>query len=437
MNKEFVVLNLEPYIPLLEDTAWSPYAFYYNHDNNTNEPFIFLCMRKNIESMGIECVVKHFDLIDKYKPWFINIVTNNRVVSDNETVFDCFPPEWISHLRDGKAYLIINNENELNTFSLCHNVYNELGKKKLIPHNKVFVLSAAALIHQVHKEFCLTNHIKNPVKMLYSPHQNVAFYDSDVQFVDNNFQNIQKTKKFNILNREMRLHRPFFVSLLAEKGLLEKGHISLGARSDTIDHVIKTGGWQQYLRDELLTVKNQFAELKHNTVLDQIYSGIDKIHDKIPMCLDKTEFDTNYVSYGHIPLEHMRSSYFHITSCTYFFKFNEVSPGWHEKEWKPVLVKQPFLMLGRPGMLKLMKRFGFMTFSKWIDESYDEIEDDWFRLQALANETERLSSLTDSEWDNILNEMSNVLEFNQRLLIDDRWKVFFFGSDLKNLISYI
>ena len=88
-------------------------------------------------------------------------------------------------------------------------------------------------------------------------------------------------------------------------------------------------------------------------------------------------------------------------------------------------------------MLKLLRSFGFLTFGKWIDESYDGIEDDWDRLYAIAKETERLCNLYDNELDYIILDMKNTLDYNYEVLVNKKWDLFFYGGDLKNLVSYL
>lgn len=436
MNKELVVLNISPYADRLMD-FWCPYAHYHNQENGENEPFFFMCMRNSVRDIGFSCSVKTFDEIDKSKTWFINLVISGGLPTEDRTIFHCFPQEWISELVNGNAYLIINNENEYNSFPFLFHSYKEIEKFQKIPKKKIILLTAAAEIHKIHKKFCIDHNIQEKVKIIYSPHMNVVFGDNDVKYLSENYIGVEKTKKYNILNREFRWHRPFFVSLLAKYELLDLGHVSLGLSSRRQDEINSFGSMHSYLQHNLKEIQRNHSSIIHSSLFREISDGIDLIHDKIPLCLDKNEFNTNYVSYSDIPLEYMRSSYFHITSCTYFFGFEEQSTGWHEKEWKPILVKQPFLMLGRPGMLKLMKRFGFMTFSKWFDESYDDIADDWLRLEAIAKETKRLSEIPNHEWDLILDDMQNVLEVNYELLRTKRWELFFFGSDLKSLISYL
>jgi len=45
-----------------------------------------------------------------------------------------------------------------------------------------------------------------------------------------------------------------------------------------------------------------------------------------------------------------------------------------EKIWKPMLMAHPFVVAANPGYLRDLRNAGFQTFSKYIDESYDQID---------------------------------------------------------------
>ncbi len=434
MNKEFVTLDNFPYVENSKINSWSLTGIDFYSEGNYWQPIFYLCLRKPLEELGYTVTVKTFDDIDKTKPWFININPEPWKWNNEKSVFDELPSEWIKELKFGKAYLIVNLENEYWTETFYRGFYQQYDMNSNIPLQKIFLLSGSPIIDETHRDFCVKQKRDKCANVIYSPHQNVMFDQLDVEKIFAVEKPI-KSKKFNILNREFRWHRPSFVCLLAELDLLEKGHISLGANSNLISSVNEYGGWKKYISEKFLSFRSLYENHENKFVFERMLSGLELIHDKIPICLDMEEFDTNYCRFEYTPVEYMRDSYFHICSSTFFFDFEEISPGWHEKEWKPILAKQPFLILGRPGMLKLMRRFGFLTFSRWIDESYDDIKDDFKRLWVLSREVKRLCELPDHEWDRMLTEMKNVLDYNYETLMKKKYELFFYGGDLKNLIS--
>jgi len=436
MNKQIVTLDVQPYFESFTDNAWSINALTNNEQEGYWEPFFYLCIRKSLESFGYNITVKKLEDIDKNKPWFINLKVLGHNWDREKSIFADFPQEWLTELIHGNAYLIVNQEDEYWTENLLRLFYKHYRSNPIIPINKIVIISGASLIHDVHTDYCKKHNITEKVKIIFSPHMNVLFNEGDLHFLIRPDQPT-KSKKYNTLNREWRMHRPAFVSMLAGLDILDQGHVSLGASTNLIKWVEENGGWKQYLYKEFLNIKDVAKKSVNDPTFKLIFQGIEKIHDKIPICLDKDEFDTNYARWEYTPVEYMKDSYFHVCSATWFYDWQELSPGWHEKEWKPILIKQPHIIKGRPGMLKMLKRFGFLTFDRWIDESYDEIEDDWDRLLAIAKETERLCNLSTEQLDSMLIEMQPTLDFNYQVLINKKWDLFFFGGELKNLLYYL
>lgn len=81
-----------------------------------------------------------------------------------------------------------------------------------------------------------------------------------------------------------------------------------------------------------------------------------------------------------------------------------------EKIFKPIVLKQPFVLVGGAGCLKYLKDYGFSTFSRWWSEDYDNIQDTTERMQAVAEivnwigKQDRLESLR--------NQMKETLDYN-------------------------
>lgn len=89
-----------------------------------------------------------------------------------------------------------------------------------------------------------------------------------------------------------------------------------------------------------------------------------------------------------------------------------------EKMFKPIYACQPFILVSSKNSLNKLKEFGFKTFDRWWDESYDEKE----TLKERVNEIEKiltdLCSKTDDELFKILNEMEETLIHNFNLFIN-------------------
>jgi hypothetical protein len=107
-------------------------------------------------------------------------------------------------------------------------------------------------------------------------------------------------------------------------------------------------------------------------------------------------------------------TYFSIVPETLFY---EIGVYISEKALKPIAHLHPFVMVGRPGILKTLKRIGFKTFSDFWDESYDEIENNSDRIIAVYEIIKKLILLTNEEWDEMIEKMIHILEYNRNHLL--------------------
>jgi hypothetical protein len=83
-----------------------------------------------------------------------------------------------------------------------------------------------------------------------------------------------------------------------------------------------------------------------------------------------------------------------------------------EKTYKAMFFKKPFIIMCHQHTLKLLKDCGYRTFSPWINESYDDIEDYQERKLAILNEIERLNNLSEDDLDLIVSRCNDILEHN-------------------------
>jgi hypothetical protein len=61
----------------------------------------------------------------------------------------------------------------------------------------------------------------------------------------------------------------------------------------------------------------------------------------------------------------------------------------------------------------MLRERGYKTFSPFIDESYDEIENNHLRLQAVAEEVKRLSK---SDLVEFTYQIKDIVEHNEKIL---------------------
>ena len=229
---------------------------------------------------------------------------------------------------------------------------------------------------------------------------------------DNNLENdIEyniklKNKKFVCFNKVHRGHRLYLLARMFENGLFDQSYYSF------------EGAWTNWL-DDLHT----FAY--YPVITDQIT----KHKDKFPIRLNITPVRENPINLELDDIHYHDNSYFSlITETIYYKKYSPSSPMGMvssedaifitEKTYKAMLFKHPFIIAGFTNSLKIVKELGFKTFHPYIDESYDSIEDDDQRLEAIVKEVERLCAFTDADWIEWQTNVKDIVEHNFNVIMN-------------------
>lgn len=80
--------------------------------------------------------------------------------------------------------------------------------------------------------------------------------------------------------------------------------------------------------------------------------------------------------------------------------------------FKSIAQKRPFVIFGSPGSIQLLKNQGFLTFSEWWDESYDNEPDIEKRLDKIIDIVRYLTTLRIDQLQEIAQQMQPVLDHN-------------------------
>ena len=154
-------------------------------------------------------------------------------------------------------------------------------------------------------------------------------------------------------------------------------------------------------------------------------SGEENIRDvitKLPFDIDETD-ETNHGEPGYgvgrfnadLPFRpvHYKNSFFSIVMCA--FPFIDAC-HLHSSTFNPIYCGHPILQFGPHKHLVELKKRGFITFDRWWDESYDNIEDGWERLKKVLEILDNLLILDRSELLKMYEEMIPVLQHNSDLI---------------------
>lgn len=232
-------------------------------------------------------------------------------------------------------------------------------------------------------------------------------------------ENKHYDKKYIYFNRRWRLHRTALIAILHSIQLLDKGYVSFVQHTKDNSYWSATG-WDIHWE--------QIVNIANDEILNLILPNKENIFNLPDMYLDNHNlekvFGTKVGAALYSKTDYLfENSYFSLVSETNFYNYD---PARHlsEKTYKPIAQKHPFIVISRPLSLELLRSKGYMTFSPFINESYDKEFDDNKRLLMIARETERLSNLNPDELSYFLNGVRNICNYNLNVLLSKTEFVF-------------
>jgi hypothetical protein len=191
---------------------------------------------------------------------------------------------------------------------------------------------------------------------------------------------------YNHLTSKYRSYRLHLVSNLIEQDLVKHGLVSLF-------HT----GWKETIEDPNNPLDNR-ARVK-------IYQTLKDVSN--PLTID-TDTPTGEMS-AIVNFKDLTSALFHVVSETVYF---QDKLHLTEKVFKPIVAKRPFFLVAAPGNLAYLKSYGFKTFDRWIDESYDLETDHYIRIEKITFELAKLCAMSPTLLRQMHQDMQEVLEYN-------------------------
>ena len=195
---------------------------------------------------------------------------------------------------------------------------------------------------------------------------------------------------YNHLVSNYRSYRLHLGSNLISQDLVKHGLVSLFLSDEF-------GTWQDAVNDP-------------NTLLDP--RACAKITAALSTLTQPLTIDTinpNGTLSATVDFDQLTSALFHVVTETVYFL-----PKLHltEKIFKPIIAHRPFILVAAPGNLAYLKRYGFKTFDRWIDESYDDEQDHYIRIEKITEEIAKLCAMEPADLIMMYKEMQEVLDYN-------------------------
>lgn len=218
-----------------------------------------------------------------------------------------------------------------------------------------------------------------------------------------------KNKLLLFFNGEPRPDRGFMLASLIKYNLLKRSYVSAYHNVDAYRKLYLTNGGDAHavsgLTRELIDILSdneslfpmELTRVNFYTEISNSFHPMDDQHffndSYFSLVHETIYYDTSFYNSGHIP--------------TLFLT---------EKTYKVIAAKHPFIIAQRPSILKALREEGYKTFHPYIDESYDQIEDDVERLHSIRNEVLRLSKYSDDDWLLFQQNVKSIVDYNFNLL---------------------
>jgi hypothetical protein len=220
------------------------------------------------------------------------------------------------------------------------------------------------------------------------------------------FNKLNKTKKkdihFMCFNRVPRSHRILlFGEIKTNPQLNDKCIITLGFHDDSEK--------MDFYREARRHLDHSY---KHGA--QRIFSFLHGYDSTKPTFYDEPDMENNKACTLNMELH--SSSFLNIVTETLT---NPKSLFFSEKIYKPIYMLQPFILMGNPNSLKMLKKLGFKTFDKWWDESYDDEVDMVKRLEKIVDVLLEISTWDMDKCFQVTQEMEEVLKHNSNRLLEN------------------
>lgn len=93
-----------------------------------------------------------------------------------------------------------------------------------------------------------------------------------------------------------------------------------------------------------------------------------------------------------------------------------------EKVFKPIVMRQPFVLFGPPNSLSYLQNYGFKTFNSLWDESYDRETNPVARYHKALDVVKSLAQLTEEEFAKLLIRAQEIVDYNHALFFSDKFE---------------
>lgn len=348
--------------------------------------------------------------------WYVNILEWDAFY--HYPIDQIMPLDILARVKRKEVVIIVSQSSEA-YHSVVQGIYNHLIKSSRIPPSQVLLLSNSPDI-ATEINYISSKYNMPPIRAewIKTFEWDAMYYVNQVthepiNITSNTLNKTSYQKKFLSFNGQPRTHRIICMGLLCAYDLIPLGHVSYNCYvyGKKIEE-LPTGS--DFYHNPML-----LHALRHPEITKLLTDNAEKITKLTPMFLDTSP--DNQRSRGSLhdtATVYFEDTYFSLVTETLCMK-GESGDGrtgigriLSEKIFKAIINRHPFIMLGVPKSLQLLKDLGYKTFSPWINEDYDNEFDEMTRIHMVVKETKRLAELPEDQLAEFLIFAREIVEHN-------------------------
>ena len=368
-------------IPLVYEHDWKPNVWFPNVTGYDRKDIL----RNKKYDRQIPCLLQQCEDIKIYKSsdvhnlsCFIYPIIMQEPIFQAQVIIQNDHKDWglwsyidkqvINMLRSGKGYIFIDITIEPLPDSILKQILDSLEDYSKFPNNRIIINSFSQTYIDKTRVFNLPSYIEtysNFVDKRYDEHKVI---DKKIY----SMFNIRSDKHVGSL---------LALSMLDRLNLLKEGYIS----------------------SDILDLQSAWNKIKYQLPNDSKlrYLQLDSIKNTKDVYLKPIDITDS-----------LKLSNINIVIEAYYNDYPKYRyPLITEKLWRNIFLKKPFILVGQKNTLKYFNNLGYKTFHPYIDESYDNLEDD-YRVKAAINQVIKLINFTDKQWISFFNNINPILEHN-------------------------
>jgi len=347
-------------------------------------------IQNNDESPNIKELIKleEFDVSEDNLYLFL---PSFDLILNNDIVFDV---EILKELSRGKIKLVIDRGGELINELDVSSIIQKISKYNL---DIDIVFITMNLGKKYNKEVGFDQQLVECA--LYVP----KVLDDVDDFYFKDLSEYKKTHRFICLNATSSPQRLLIISKILDGELDKKSMISMVNKcNDSVDKML--------------------SELKEfSKSIDE--KSISRTISKLPITFDMSSDDfqnpiyfTNSMLVNKDYILNLKKSYFSLVTEAEMLPFFKDNPCKVTEKIYKAISFHPFIIIGGCGILKYIRSLGFKTFPEMFDESYDDIEDNYERIDFIYKEVKKLCDMDDEELHKIYVSIIPKIRHNCKIL---------------------